>query len=115
MVVDPTDYVETGDVISICSSYEYSPLNKNNSYSTDIGRLDSYFEYFKFHHTTITVDPFAEFLDAIGFPFSPVQVPFESTTVAVDPIYEFLDDQGYPLSSVHIPVGSTIDIFEHYL
>ena len=63
------NYVDTGVVISIRYSSEDSPQNKNNNCETVIGYLDSYFEYFDCHDTTVTVDKFKKFLDARGYLF----------------------------------------------
>ena len=102
MVIDSNDSVDTGVVIYICSASEYASLNKKNNDTNIIGYLDSYFEYFDFHDTPVNVDPFEEFLDACGFTFSSVHVPFEYTTIAMKPI------------DIHVPSRSTIVCFEHY-
>ena len=101
MVVYQTDSIDTGGVVYILYASEDSPVKKNND-TTIIGYLDSYFEYFDFHDTPVNVDPFEEFLDACGFTFSSVHVPFEYTTIAMKPI------------DIHVPSRSTIVCFEHY-
>ena len=100
LVVDPTDYVGPGGVISIICASEYSPLNKNNYDVTVIDYLDSNFECFDYHDTPVTLNTFNKFLDACVSPFYSVEVNFESTTVAVD------------THDIHFPSRYTIACFE---
>ena len=112
--LNPTYSVETGGAIYICSVSEYAQVNKNNNDTTVIRYLDSYFEYFYFHDTPITVDLFDEYLDARGSHFASLQVPLKSTTVVVDPLDKFIDTSVSPFSSVHVPSRYTIDSCEQY-
>ena len=52
LVVDPTDSVDTVEVISIRSTSEDAPVNKNNNDATVIGYLDSYLSFL-----TIMISP----------------------------------------------------------
>ena len=96
MLVNPTDSVDNGRVISICYASENTPANKKNNDATVIRYLESYFGYFDCHDTRVTVDPFDEFLDYGGYHFSSVQDPFDSNTIDVDIPDKFLDTGGSP-------------------
>ena len=69
MVVDPTDSIDTGGVISNSSASQYAAVNKNINDKTVIAYLESYFEYFECHDTSVIVDPFDKFTDAHGSTF----------------------------------------------
>ena len=114
LIVDATDYVDTGVVIYICSVYAYAPVNNSNNNTTIIGYLESYFDYFDCHYNPVTVYLFDYFLDAHVSPFPPVRVHFKSTTAAVDILDKFIDSPGSPFYLVHVPSGYTISFREQY-
>ena len=114
LVVDQTNSIDTGGVISICSASDDLPVNKNNDDTNMLRSLDSLFDCFECHSIFVIVDPFEKFPDARESHFSLVQVPFYSTTISVDPIYKNIDTRVSPFYLVHAPPRSTIDSFEQY-